>query len=251
MAHSRVGETFFTKEGYKIEIIDYKHNRDVTIVFHDEYKHVKKVAYAECKSGKIKNPFHPSVCGVGYYGVGEFKNSQNGKETHIGKVWQGMIRRCYDTKRLSKCPTYKDCTVCEEWHNFQNFAKWYEDNYYEVDGEQMHLDKDILVKGNKVYSPETCCIVPQTINVLFTNNKATRGELPIGVCYIESRNKYMASCSTQDGKKSKLCNTVDEAFIFYKCHKEQEIKRMASAYSDVLQQNVIQAMLSYKVEITD
>ena len=65
-----------------------------------------------------------------------------------------------------------DCSVYEGWHNFQNFAKWYEDNYYEIEEEQMHLDKDILVKGNKVYSPDTCVFVPETINGLFVKSNA-------------------------------------------------------------------------------
>ena len=92
-----------------------------------------------------------------------------------------MLTRCYSDKYKKKKPTYEDCKVYEELLNFQNFAKWDSENYYEIEGETMCLDKDILVKHNKIYSPETCVYVPNTINVLFTKSDKIRGNTPIGV----------------------------------------------------------------------
>ena len=87
-----------------------------------------------------------------------------------------MLRRCYDEKLHKKYPTYIDCKVCEEWLNFQNFAKWYYNNYYEIENEKICLDKDILHKGNKIYSPDNCVFVPNNINVLFVKSDKSRGD---------------------------------------------------------------------------
>ena len=81
-----------------------------------------------------------------------------------------MLIRCYNKKDLEKNPTYKNTTVCIEWCNFQNFAQWFEKNYID----DWALDKDILVKGNKVYSPETCCFVPREINEVFKNSTSNK-----------------------------------------------------------------------------
>jgi hypothetical protein len=129
--------------------------------------------------------------GVGYLGKGEYKSFENGKNTRQYMIWYSMINRCYNEKYHKKLPTYKDCTVSEEWHNFQNFASWYDQNYYEVNGEKMALDKDILIKGNKVYSSETCIFVPQFINSLFTKCNAIRGEFPIGVSWHKHNKKLL------------------------------------------------------------
>lgn len=92
-----------------------------------------------------------------------------------------MLERCYSARYQERKPTYKGCSVCDEWLNYQNFAKWYDDNYYEIKGEIMCLDKDILVKGNKIYSPENCVFVPNYINVLFARigckNKESKEQL--------------------------------------------------------------------------
>lgn len=98
----------------------------------------------------------------GYMGKGKYKSRINGIQPKSYKTWLEMLRRCYCPKSLEKNPTYKDCKVCDEWHNYQNFAKWFDETY--IEGH--HLDKDI--KGNgKLYSPSTCTWVTQA-----DNNKA-------------------------------------------------------------------------------
>ena len=79
-----------------------------------------------------------------------------------------MLSRCYSNKQQKRQSSYKGCTVCSEWLNFKNFSDWYESHFYQIEGQKMCVDKDILFKGNKIYSPQTCCIVPNEINVLFT-----------------------------------------------------------------------------------
>ncbi|MFR7571700.1 MAG: hypothetical protein ACLUVM_02710 [Blautia faecis] len=140
----------------------------------------------------------------------------------------------------------------EEWKNFSNFRYWYEKNNY--GGSNLNLDKDILYKGNKIYSPDTCCLVPGFINTLFTNRKANRGELPLGVYKEEKNGKtcYRAGMEV-NGQSIKLgtFKTPEEAFQKYKEYKEQYIKDTAKRYKDKIPYSVYEAMMNWKVEITD
>ena len=170
-----------------------------------------------------------------------------------------MLRRCYNNNQRdrNKRPKYDGCTVCEEWHNFQNFAEWYEENYYEIKEEKMCLDKDILVKGNKIYSPQTCVFVPNRINVLFTKSDKIRGDFPIGVTY-HKRDKVFESkmCYMDKNKIKHSCylgryNTSEEAFQSYKQAKENYIKQVADEYKDKIPEILYKAMYKYKVNIND
>ena len=196
--------------------------------------------------------YERSVYGVGYYGEGKYVAKINGKHTPYYKTWNDMMIRAYSNKLHKKFKTYKDCKVCEEWHNFQNFAKWYEENYYEIEGEKMHLDKDILVKGNKLYSPETCVFVPQRINSLFTKGDKRRNIYPIGVSLYKKTNKYVAHLNKNDKRKTLgyFDNTID-AFNCYKQAKENYIKEVADQYKDKIPKKLYDAMYKYEVEITD
>lgn len=196
--------------------------------------------------------YRPTIYGIGYLGEGKYKPSNNGEITHCYRVWRAIIQRCYDEKFHKRQPTYKDCRVSEEWLNFQNFAKWYEENYYEIEGEKMQLDKDILIKGNKIYSPSTCIFVPSKINVLFTKANRIRGELPIGVYFDKEKNKYRSQCYINN-KKVRLgrYKTIEEAFLVYKNFKENHIKEIAEYYRDYIPNELYQAMINYEVEITD
>lgn len=98
-------------------------------------------------------------------------------------LWRDMLQRCYDTNFQKKNSTYIGCTVCDEWLLLSNFKKWFDENYIEG----YALDKDILVKGNKVYSPNTCCFVPKEINALFVKNEDIRK------CVRKSGSKYRTS----------------------------------------------------------
>ena len=204
------------------------------------------------------------VYGIGYSNDGKYKKTkdytnQNGHTipTPSYRVWVEMLKRCYDTKYQLHKPTYKDCSVCEEWLNYQKFAQWYEENYYEVnDNEVMRLDKDILVKGNKIYSPQTCIFVPNNINVMFTSCKTVRGDLPIGVSYNKKGKKHYRARMNNSiiGNKREDYGTYftpQEAFEVYKYHKEQLIKQVADKYKNQIPQQLYDALYNYQVEITD
>ena len=162
--------------------------------------------------------------------------------------WHAMVSRCNSSKVHQKQPTYKDCEVCEEWRKLSSFKEWFDKHY--VEG--WALDKDILVKGNKVYSPETCCFVPQEINTLFTKKQGVRGEYPIGVSFCKNNQKFRAQIH-KGGKMWGLgyYKTPEEAFHAYKVAKEAYIKEVADKWKSKLDPKVYEVIYNYEVEITD
>lgn len=194
-----------------------------------------------------KDPYQPSVCKIGYLGEGDFKTCHMYKQTKEYAAWKRMLNRCYNLHFLEKYPTYNGCKVAKIWHNFQNFAKWYKDNY--VDGFQ--LDKDILFKNNKLYSPETCYFVPNEINSYFISCKSVRGILPIGITHDKS-NKYVVRIRKNNHRYTLgLFDTVYEAFNIYKNEKEKYAKELADKYKDKITEKTYNAIINYKIEITD
>ena len=129
------------------------------------------------------------------------------------------------------------------------FKRWYESFNYQ----DYHLDKDILVKNNKVYSPDTCCLVPPEINMLFTKRQNDRGKQPIGVCYIKRSGKYSATIHKLRNVHLGFFDTPEEAFQAYKSAKETYVKELATKYfqEGKITQRVYQALMEYQVEITD
>jgi hypothetical protein len=244
---NRIGENFITNEGYKIEIIECFGTNNCTVKFENGIKLINR-RYEDIKRGEISNPNNRTINNIGYFGVGNYLSSINGVKQKHYSVWVDMIRRCYDEKMHIKNPTYKNCLVCNEWHNFQNFAKWFEDNFIN----DCQLDKDILIKGNKLYSPKTCLFVPHKINYLLLKYDAKRGEYPIGVNYHKRIKKFRSNVSI-NGKAKRLgyFDTPEEAFNIYKIAKEQEIKKLANIYKETITKECYEALINYQVEITD
>ena len=258
--NDRVGECFITKEelgGYKIIIVEYNNYNDVVVEFQDEYKAKKRDTYQHCKQGVIANPYHPSVFGVGFVGEGNYLASVNNEITKHYNYWYFILQRGCDENFKEKHPSYKDVTVNKEIYDFQKFGEWLDNNWYEVEGERMHIDKDILIKGNKEYRFDRMILVPQRINTLFVKNDSRRGKYPIGVYYNKECNKFQASCRilNNSGKQIKknlgLYNTPEETFQAYKIFKEQYIKEVADEYKNLIPQDLYEAMYRWKVEITD
>ena len=248
----RLGETLINNFGSEMIIVEYRKAGDIDVYFPEYDYTAEHVRYGDFKKGEIKCPFEPRVFGIGYIGVGEYKASENGKATKVYGTWKDMLKRCYDPKYHMKRPTYFNCEVCEEWLNFQNFASWYEENYYEIEDKVMCLDKDILVKGNKIYSPDTCVFVPQEINNLFTKRDAARGELPLGVSTNRRTNKFEAQCKV-NGKTTYIgrYNSPEEASAAYKEYKEELIKSIADEYKEYIPDKLYDAMYNYDVSIFD
>ena len=249
--NNRVGEINYNTKGSRMKIIECINARNIVVIFDNGYK--TKTEYSQFKKGQIKNPYDKTIYNVGYIGEGYYKLITH---KNIYKHWSSMIRRCYADNKNKFNPTYKDCSVCEEWHNFQNFGKWFDENYYTIENETMALDKDILVKGNKTYSPETCVFVPQRINSLFLKRNKSRGKYPIGTSYNKRDKKYESCCHMYKNNRYTRhaignFDTPTEAFTAYKTFKEQYIKQVANEYKDKIPKKLYDAMYRYEVEITD
>ena len=121
------------------------------------------------------------------------------------RAWCNMLQRCYSTKFQERKPTYKGCSVSDEWLRFSNFKMWME----RQDWECKHLDKDLLLKGNKVYSAETCVFVTGEVNTFTLDRGASRGEWLIGVSLNRGASKFESQCSNPFTKKSEYLGLFD------------------------------------------
>lgn len=247
----RIGEEKVDKYGCVVRIIEYNHANDIVIEFQDEHKYRVGTSYGNWTKGNFHNPYTKTIFNIGY--IGNTCSKVDGIKKGSYKVWYSMMQRCYKECFNNK-PTYLQCYVCEEWHCYENFEKWYNENFYKVRNEQMMLDKDILCKGNIEYCPNKCVFVPQSINKLFTKRQLHRGLYPIGVRYNNRYDNFIATCS--DGGKRNVkhlgyfSNQYD-AFQAYKNYKEKRIKRVAENYKNEIPTCLYEAMYKYEVEIND
>ena len=258
----RTKEISYNNFGSKMEIVGCRRSTDIDVYF-EEYNWIAKNRdYKEFVRKTLTCPYERRTYGVGYLGEGKYKTTDNGKLSKFYNLWVNMLERCYDPYAINKHITYKDVFVEEYLLNFQNFAKWCEENYYEIEGEEMHLDKDILCRAyglnNKIYSRETMIFVPQRINKMFTKTDKLRGEYPIGVSYHKRDKVLRVKCGIyEDGKKeirnlgSFPINKPFQAFTCYKNFKENYIKQVADEYKDLIPTKLYNALYLYKVEIND
>lgn len=253
----RTGEKNINNFGSEMLIVKYRKWDDIDVYFPEYNWIAKNKAYNNFKNANIKCPYEKRYFGIGYLGEGKYKiHDKNGKLTKCYNAWHDMLKRCYDEKFHKNHPTYINCKVAKKWLNFQNFAEWFYENYYEIEGQRMCLDKDILVKGNKIYSPDTCIFVPEKINTLFVKRNNDRGEYPIGVYYNKRDKKFKAQCNVCDLKERKrknlgLYDSSQQAFEVYKQFKENYIKQVADEYKNKIPKKLYDAMYDYKIEIND
>ena len=245
-----LGRKFLTNSSGECTIIEYVNNKDVLVEFSNPY-YTTKCAIKELVKGEVKNPLVPSFYEKGYVGVGEYKLNTSKRES---RLWGGILKRLFSEEYHKTHPTYKNVEVCDEWLNFQNFAEWCNSqdflHYTDNTGKYYQLDKDILVKGNKIYSPETCCFVPQEINLLLVNKKRDRGLYPIGVS--KNKNKYMVNL-TKGHNRIYLgrYKTPEEAFLVYKEAKESHIKEVTAMWKSRISDQTYQALMNWEINIDD
>ena len=179
-------------------------------------------------------------------------NTSPREDKKFVKIWRRMFLRCYSPCYLKRNPTYIGCDVCEEWKDSAKFVEWCKS---EKSGyrEGYALDKDILIKGNKIYSPQTCRFVPEFVNGLFSTHKRYRGECPIGVR--KTKSGTYQSLLTEYGKCKCLgtYRTIEEAFSKYKIEKERYLKEIAECFfqKGEICFDIYNALVNYEVEITD
>ena len=250
---NRIGEKNYNSQNDLMKIVEYKKSNNITVEFQDKYRAQIKTRYSHFKNGTIINPYHASVCGIGMPGI-KYGSVRNGKVTKEYPTWSYMIEIC-------SCETSKNAICCEEWLLFDNFYEWLhsQENFDKwLNGEYWTLDKDILIKGNKIYSPETCCLVPRMVNSLFKKQENKKTRLPIGVQFEANRQRYIANCSNSvNGKDYNMYlgsfNNSEDAFKCYKEYKENLIKRVARIEFNKgnITKRCFESMLKYEVEITD
>ncbi|MGM0807498.1 MAG: hypothetical protein ACQET8_22595 [Bacillota bacterium] len=170
LVNERIGTIGYTKNGSRMEVVEYKAAGKIVVKF-DEGHTVSTIWQNFC-SGSVKNPMEKTKFGIGWIGIGRHKVSENRKLTPAYESWTRMFLRSYGLK--GKEPEYTGVTVDPRWHCFQDYADWYEENFYQIEGERMDLDKDIMIPGSKVYSPETCVFVPMRLNLQFRNSGKKR-----------------------------------------------------------------------------
>ena len=241
---NRVGEENYNTFGTLMRIVEYINTSDITVEFQDEYKFRKKTNYMNFKNGRVKNPYDKIVFGVACIGSGKYgswKDSRNDKGAYL--AWTNMLQRCYLDIKGKNDAYYGIVKVCEEWLNFQNFAEWYESNYYYIPNERLHIDKDIKSCGCKLYSSDTCILIPQSINEVIRDNhrKILNSDLPITIrrCNNGYRVKF---------RKENLgvYKTIDECVNKYNNRKVEYIKELVDGYGDLLPYEVKNIILEWR-----
>jgi len=187
------------------------------------------------------------------YGVGindgKYPAKVNGKNLKVYDIWGNLLKRCYNPKSQERQPTYKGCSVSTNFQNFSFFSEWCQ-NQIGFNQRGFQLDKDLLVKGNKLYSEDTCLFLPRELNALLTSSKASRGNLPIGVTALGR--KFIAQCCTEKASAHiGLFSTPEEAHNAYKQAKEAHIKTQAEKWKAHIDPRAFVALIAYEVSISD
>ena len=159
-----------TKSNGQLRVVKYNNAKSVDVEFLETGYRTTAQAQA-VEQGAVKDKLMPTVKGVGFIGDGGYSSFSKAYQT-----WKNIIARCYSEREQERFPTYKGCSVVIEWHNFQNFAKWFESNHKEG----TEVDKDIKIEGNKIYSPETCIFVSHKENIIKARAKKYIVTAPLG-----------------------------------------------------------------------
>ncbi len=191
-----------------------------------------------------------TLIGIGFVGDGPYKTRIDGSMTNAYIAWRDMIHRCYNPKLREKYNTYNDCMVDDRWHNFQNFAKWFSSSKFSERG--YHLDKDLLVRGNKTYGPDNCCLLPPALNYLIRINRPNKqplGKNPlIGATIHQSSGRWRSTIS-KNGEKVYLglFDKEIDAHLRYVEEKEQFVREQAEFWRDNIENRAYEALMRWRV----
>ena len=210
-----------------------------------------KVQLGSIRNGNVKDPYLPSVYGVGVAGA-KYPITVNGRNIKEYVLWKEMLRRCYSDNYKKRQPTYEGCEVSDKFKSYEYFYEWcHKQIGFGVEG--FELDKDLLVKGNKVYSESTCVFIPREINSLLIKSTASRGEHLIGVSWDNTSKAFKATVRKNKGKSEHLgyFTTEIEAFNAYKQAKESFVKEQANKWKGQIDERAYLALINYEVSIDD
>lgn len=251
MSNKYLNKTYTNKQGLNYKIVHYNTYYDIIVMFDSGY--IKSATMKEVKRNAIKDKLSPSVYGVGIVGI-RYNTKVDGKHTIEYGTWKNMLRRCYSEKCRQKFQSYDDCTVSENFKKYSYFYEWANKQvgFNSVDdmGNIFHLDKDLLVKGNKIYSENTCVFLPLEINIALAMKDSKSKKFHVGVR--KNRNKYeVICCINSKSTYLGLFNTEIEAFNAYKQTKESYLKELANKWKSEIDPKAYNALMNYQVEIAD
>ena len=241
-----IGTRHMANGGTEFVVTGYESAHQVQILFLDS-GFSTTVTAGQVRRGNILDRLARSASGVGFVGIGEF-NSMNSRAA--SSSWRSMLNRCYNKEyQAKKARTYADCNVCEEWQDFQNFARWHMNNYKKTN-EKMELDKDLLIFGNKTYSPDACIFVPGWLNVLTVGANNIRGNHPVGVSKRKGKDDFEAYCN-HNGKRIHLgIHSTEEsahnAWLTKKLEIAKEKKHLMDIIDERIYPNVVKIIESIK-----
>ena len=245
-----VGKVCKSLNSGDFKILKYNDARNVEIQFL-KTGYETTVELVSIRNGNVKDQYLPSVFDVGIVGA-KYPSTINGVRTKEYVLWKSMLTRCYSTIHKKKNPTYKDCEVSDNFKSYEYFYEWCH-SQIGFNNEGWHLDKDLLVKGNKVYSESTCIFIPSEINSVLTKCTASRGKYLIGVCWHNTNKAFVARVNKNKGKQEWLgvFNTEIEAFNAYKQAKESFVKEQANKWKGKVDERAYEALMNYTVDIDD
>ena len=245
-----VGKVCKSKSSGDFKVLKYNDSANVEIQFvKTGFETVARLT--NIRNGNVKDQHSPSVFGVGILGT-KYPTKINGVITKEYVLWSGMLKRCYSDVYKKRYPTYEGCKVSNKFKNYEYFYEWCH-KQIGFCNEGWHLDKDLLIKGNKVYSEDSCVFIPSDINLLLTKSTASRGEHLIGVCWCKRDKAFVAQINKNKGNQEHLgyFKTEIEAFNAYKTAKESFIKEQANKFKSQIDPRAYNALMKYTVEITD
>ena len=245
-----VGKVCKSTSSGDFKILKYNDSGNVEIQFLNTGYEVV-VRLDPIRNGKVKDPYSPSVCGVGISGT-KYPITIDGVKTREYGLWKDMLTRCYSDAYQKKQPTYEGCEVSDKFKSYEYFYEWCQ-NQIGFGMQSFELDKDLLVKGNKVYSEDTSIFIPAEINSLLTKRTASRGGHLIGVCWHKREKAFVAQVNKGKGKRENLgyFNTELEAFKAYKIAKEAFVKEQAEKWESQIDTRAYNALMNYEVNIDD
>ena len=249
-----VGKVCKSKSSGDFKILKYNDYGNVEIQFIDTGFETT-VRLGDIRNGEVKDHYLPSVYGVGIIGT-KYPSEVNRVKTKEYTLWYSMLTRCYSDTYKNKRPTYEGCEVSDNFKSYEYFYEWCNKQIgfsNDGNGNPFHLDKDLLVKGNKIYSESTCVFIPREINSLLVKSTASRGKHLIGVCWCKRGKAFKARVRKNKGKSEYLglFNTEIEAYNTYKQAKESFIKEQANKWKSQIDERAYEALMNYTVEITD
>lgn len=240
-----VGKTFSTANYGNIEIINYQNSDNVEIKFVDT-GYITTVTMQRLINGSVKDKLSPSVFNVGIVGY-RYPITINGRLVLEYNLWRSMLARCYNANFHIKNHSYKGCSVSENFKSYEYFYEWcHRQIGFGKTG--WHLDKDLLFKGNKVYSEDTCVFLPSEINGALIHNENSNRSLPTSVVMNTSNNFYSRFSINGFTQYIGTFDTPEEAFLAYKQAKEQYLQHLAYKYEESLDPRAFNALLYYSVD---